>query len=140
MSAYEKVCDQMVADGIDFIDSNISLGVYDEDTDFDDIYDDMFVSDDVCGNGYSGHTLLNDADYMELIFDDDIVNSLAMDFGITINDFCNHCFGHGNEGRKWIDCIIRCYFLDLGDVRPKLQDYWNERQDDMQQLTEGEDW
>lgn len=107
---------QVLADAYEYIDEN--GGSYGAD-DFDEIYDDMFVSDSITGNG-SGSYTFNATQAREnikdVIFDDEFLWYLR-DFGENIVDL----FQQGAEG---IDVSARCFALSA--VSSQIEDYFND--------------
>ena len=100
--------------GKDFIDENLNW--YDN---FDDMADEMFVSDMVTGNA-SGSFTCNTAqaaeNVAEAIWDDDVRDSFAM-MGV---DFSSECF----QDPESCDVAIRCAVLP--HCLSELEDYYYE--------------
>lgn len=118
MSAYDDYYDEILSDAKDYIDTNIMIGAWDADTDIEDIYDDMFCSDDVCGNG---HKPQNDATMFSFLVDDD--GWMFSEFGVDGRTLQEKLWGKHNDGRRWLDATIRCYLL--GQVMPDIEKYWD---------------
>ena len=107
---------QVLADAQDYIDNN--GGSYGAD-DFDEIYDDMFVSDAVTGNGSGSYTFSTSVacdNVKDVIFDDEFLWYLR-DFGENIADL----FQQGAEG---IDVSARCFALSA--VSSQVEDYFDD--------------
>ena len=86
-------------------------GTFDADTDFDDAYDEMFVSDAVTGNA-SGSYYFNSAKSREavkdVIFDEDVIGEFD-NFGMDVSDYLKRGDAEG------LDVCVRC--IALGYVR-----------------------
>ena len=107
---------QVLADAQDYIDNY--GGSYGAD-DFDEIYDDMFVSDGVTGNGsgsYTFSTSVASDNIKDVIFDDEFLWYLR-DFGKDIADLFQ-------QGPEAIDVSARCFALSA--VSSDVEDYFND--------------
>lgn len=107
---------QVLADAYDYIDNN--GGSYGAD-DFDEIYDDMFVSDSVTGNGsgsYTFSTVQSRENIKDVIFDDEFLWYLR-DFGENIADLFE-------QGKEAIDVSARCFALSA--VSSEIEDYFDD--------------
>lgn len=107
---------QVLADAYDYIDNY--GGSYGAD-DFEKIYDDMFVSDSITGNGsgsYTFSTVQARENIKDVIFDDEFLWYLR-DFGENIADL----FEQGAEG---IDVSARCFALSA--VSSEIEDYFDD--------------
>ena len=109
----ERAIDYMFSDGI----------VQDQNMDFDDVYDALFIDDAVTGNG-SGSYFFNVADAREClkdaIFDEDI-RQLIRDYD---KDFD---YGYYLDHPESLDVIIRC--LMLGEASACLEKYFDMQYD-----------
>lgn len=95
-------------------------GTFDADTDFDDAYDEMFVSDAVTGNA-SGSYYFNAAKAQEavkdIIFDFDVIGELE-DLGVDVSD-------HLKQGdAEGLDVCVR--YVALGYVRQDIEREFDE--------------
>lgn len=95
-------------------------GTFDADTDFDDAYDEMFVSDAVTGNA-SGSYYFNAAKAREavkdVIFDEDVIGELNC-LGVDVSD-------HLKQGdAEGLDVCVRC--VTLGYVRQDIEREFDE--------------
>lgn len=95
-------------------------GTFDANTDFDDAYDEMFVSDAVTGNA-SGSYYFNSAKakgaIKDVIFDEDVIGELE-DLGVDVSD---HLKRGDAEG---LDVCVRC--IALGYVRQDIEREFDE--------------
>lgn len=121
VSLYNEYYAEVLEDGKKFIKSLVDDGTYTNDTDFDEIYDDMFTSDEVCRNASQYNTDWNDH-IDEVIFDKEIMDGLKYDFDFGVYGM-TEILGKGNHGRSYLDCTVRCWML--GNVSPELEDYFN---------------
>ena len=96
-------------------------GTFDANTDFDDAYDKMFVSDGVTGNA-SGSYYFNAAKAREavkdVIFDADVVEELE-GLGVDVSDYLKQGDAEG------LDVCIRCIALGYvqWDVEREFDEY-----------------
>ena len=107
---------QVLADAQDYIDNY--GGSYGAD-DFDEIYDDMFVSDAVTGNGSGSYTFsasVASDNIKDVIFDDEFLWYLR-DFGENIADLFQ-------QGPEAIDVSARVFALSA--VSSDVEDYFND--------------
>lgn len=107
---------QAVKDDIrQWIDDNVEPGTYKSRDDMDSgIYDDLFVDDQVTGNG-SGSYWFNRADAEKVLYDGlDYLGDAIDEYGST------DCL---REGAEACDVTIRCYLLGecLSDVLDDLE-------------------
>lgn len=121
-------------DAKSFIDYNVSDGTYNADTDWDEVYDDMFGSDEVCGNAsYAGHpdcflvTYAPDCEKIAHMFTDERIRELLEDdYGAEVPwyDFV----GRGQDGITKMDAWIRTAML--GHLNDDLYKYFEQVQKD----------
>lgn len=107
---------QVLADAYDYIDE--CGGNYGAD-DFDAIYDDMFVSDSVTGNGsgsYTFSTVQARENIKDVIFDDEFLWYLR-DFGENIADLFQ-------QGEEAIDVSARVFALSA--MSSEIEDYFDD--------------
>lgn len=96
-----------------WIEENISIE--DNDVDYDDIYESLWIEDSVTGNG-SGSYTFNREEAKEYVVDN---MELCQD---ALREFCTPAEEIGNrflnEDWEWLDVTIRCYLLGqlLGEV------------------------
>lgn len=109
-------------DAKNFIVANFEDGTYDGDTDWSDVFDDMYDSDDVTGNASSaGHpdcflvTYEPDGEKIANMFaDEDIREILESEYGDEVPWY--EFVGHGQEGITKFDAWIRIAMLcELND-------------------------
>lgn len=122
-------------DAKNFIDYNISDGTYNADTDWDEVYDDMFDSNEVCGNAsFAGHPdcflVTYEPDYEKIAFmftDESIRELLEDDYGTEVPwyDFV----GRGQDGITKMDAWIRTAML--GQLNDELYNYFKNAQENI---------
>ena len=122
-------------DAKNFIDYNISDGTYNADTDWDEVYDDMFDSNEVCGNAsYAGHpdcflvTYAPDCEKIGHMFTDERIRELLEDdYGDEVPwyDFV----GRGQDGIIKMDAWIRTAML--GQLNDELYNYFKNAQENI---------
>lgn len=109
-------------DAKNFIVANFEDGTYDGDTDWSEVFDDMYYSDDVTGNASSaGHpdcflvTYEPDGEKIANMFaDEDIREMLESEYGDEVPWY--EFVGHGQEGITKFDAWIRIAMLcELND-------------------------
>lgn len=121
-------------DAKDFIVTNFEDGTYNSDTEWEEVYDDMFDSDDVCGNASpAGHpdcplvTYAPDCEKIANMFaDNDIRATIEDDYGSEVP--WDEFVGHGQEGITKFDTWIRIAML--AEVNENLWKYFNQVQKD----------
>lgn len=121
-------------DAKNFIFANFENGTYNVDTEWEEVYDDMFKSDDVCGNASSaGHpdcflvTYAPDYEMIANMFaDEDIRELLEDDYGIEVPWY--EFVGHGQDGITKMDVWIRTAML--GQLNDELYKYFEQVQKD----------
>ena len=112
---YDDYCKEVLARGKEFIDENIESYNH-----FDSLLDDMFVSDDVTGNGSGSYTFdarLAQENVKDAIFDKDIIlmfQDSSVDIASTLM-----------AGAEALDATIRS--LVLYDIAYRLEDYSDEQ-------------
>lgn len=122
-------------DAKNFIDYNISDGTYNADTDWDEVYDDMLCSNEVCGNAsYAGHpdcflvTYAPDCEKIAHMFTDESIRELLEDdYGAEVPwyDFV----GRGQDGIIKMDAWIRTAML--GQLDDELYNYFKNAQENI---------
>lgn len=122
-------------DAKNFIDYNISDGTYNADTDWDEVYDDMFDSDEVCGNASpAGHpdcflvTYAPDYEKIAHMFTDESIRELLEDdYGTEVPwyDFV----GREQDGITKMDVWIRTAML--GQLNDELYNYFKNAQENI---------
>lgn len=112
---YDDYYKDVLARGKEFIDENFESYNH-----FDSLLDDMFISDDVTGNGSGSYTFdarLAQENVKDAIFDKDIVFM----FQDSSTDIASTLLA----GAEALDVTIRS--LILYDVAHKLEDYYDEQ-------------
>lgn len=115
----------VISDAEDVIAEYFDNGTYDEETDFNDVYDNLFVDDTVTGNA-SGSYFFNAAKAREAvadaIWDDKILDALS-EIGISGDRIAQYLRDNDAES---LDVCIRCAIL--GDVCGEIADYFHDCQ------------
>ena len=131
---YNSYYNMVGDDAKSFIDYNISDGTYNADTDWDEVYDDMFTSDEVCGNASpAGHpdcflmTYAPDYEKIARMFTDESIRELLEDdYGMEVPWY--EFAGHGQDGITKLDAWIRTAML--GQLNDDLYKYFEQVQKD----------
>lgn len=94
---------------------------YLKDKESEEIFDDLFLSDSVTGNGsgsYTFSTYQAQQNISELIFDDDFIDELEGNFGGNLGDLLK-------RGAEAVDVTARClalYYVDIDEILEELKD------------------
>lgn len=134
--AYLSFKNMVEDDAKNFIVANFEDGTYDGDTDWSEVFDDMYYSDDVTGNASSaGHPdcflvtykFKPDCEEIANMFaDEDIRTTLEYTYGDEVP--WNEFIGHGQDGITKFDTWIRIAMLcELND---DLYKYFEQVQND----------
>lgn len=121
-------------DAKNFIVANFENGTYNADTDWEEVRDDMFTSDEVCGNAsFAGHhdcflvTYEPDSEKIANMFvDEEIRELLEDDYGMEVPWY--EFAGHGQNGITKLDAWIRTAML--GQLNDDLYKYFEQVQKD----------
>lgn len=107
---FEDACDFME----DYLDEETASQEYEE------VYEEMWATDEVCGNGADGH----DHIYYEIVkaalFDEYIMGEIEAEFGQL--DY-GKIIGQEMDGIIYLDATIRCWML--GQLGGRLEPLWN---------------
>ena len=121
---YNDYYQQVKNDAIAAIDEQFDCGYWDGDTEWDVVYDNIFVDDAVTGNG-SGSYFFNAAKAREAvadaIWDEKILNALS-EIGIDSDRIADYLRDNDAES---LDVCIRCAML--GEVYGEIEDYFSDR-------------
>lgn len=121
---YNDYCQQVKNDAIAAIDEQFGCGYWDSDTEWDVVYDNIFVDDAVTGNG-SGSYFFNGAKAREAvadaIWDEKILDALS-EIGISGDRIAEYLRDNDAES---LDVCIRCAMLD--EVYGEIEDYFSDR-------------
>lgn len=121
---YNDYYQQVKNDAIAAIDEQFDCGYWDGDTEWDVVYDNIFVDDAVTGNG-SGSYFFNAAKAREAvadaIWDEKILNALS-EIGISGDRIVQYLRDNDAES---LDVCIRCAML--GEVYGEIEDYFSDR-------------
>lgn len=119
---YAEYLDAVVLDAESVIDEMFANGtIQDQNMDFDDVYDELWIDDSVTGNG-SGSYFFNSADARECLQDaifDENIRRLVNDYSDNFD--WNYYLNHPES----LDVIIRC--LMLGEASGRLENYFDEQ-------------
>lgn len=121
---YNDYYQQVKNDAIAAIDEQFDYGYWDGDTQWDVVYDNLFVDDAVTGNG-SGSYFFNAAKAREAvadaIWDDKILDALS-EIGISGDRIAQYLRDNDAES---LDVCIRCAML--GEVYGEIEEHFSDR-------------
>lgn len=121
---YNDYYQQVKNDAIAAIDEQFDCGYWDGDTEWDVVYDNIFVDDAVTGNG-SGSYFFNAAKAREAvadaIWDEKILNALS-DIGVNGDEIAQYLRDNDAES---LDVCIRCAML--GEVYGEVEEHFSDR-------------
>lgn len=121
---YNDYYQQVKNDAIDAIDEQFDCGYWDGDTQWDVVYDNLFVDDAVTGNGGSSY-FFNAAKAREAvadaIWDDKILDALS-EIGISGDRIAQYLRDNDAES---LDVCIRCAMLS--EVYGEIEGYFSDR-------------
>ena len=108
---WETIKSDVLRDAKQYIDDDVEYFA-DEDFDEDNLYDDLFITDQVCGNGsYRHQPMFSDEFLAKCLFDEDVMNTLRNDFGVTDDELGQRIIGQGIDGKEYLDASLRCVAL-----------------------------
>lgn len=121
---YNDYYQQVKNDAIAFIDEQFDCGYWDGDTQWDVVYDNLFVDDAVTGNG-SGSYFFNAAKAREAvadaIWDEKILDALS-EIGISGDRIAQYLRDNDAES---LDVCIRCAMLS--EVYGEIEEHFSDR-------------
>lgn len=121
---YNDYYQQVKNDAIEAIDEQFDCGYWDGDTQWDVVYDNLFVDDAVTGNG-SGSYFFNAAKAREAvadaIWDDKILDTLS-EIGISGDRIAQYLRDNDAES---LDVCIRCAMLS--EVYGEIEEHFSDR-------------
>lgn len=121
---YNDYYQQVKNDAIEAIDEQFDCGYWDSDTQWDVVYDNLFVDDAVTGNG-SGSYFFNAAKAREAvadaIWDDKILDALS-EIGISGDRIAQYLRDNDAES---LDVCIRCAMLS--EVYGEIEEHFSDR-------------
>lgn len=121
---YNDYYQQVKNDAIATIDEQFDCGYWDGDTEWDVVYDNLFVDDGVTGNG-SGSYFFNAAKAREAvadaIWDEKILDALS-EIGVDDSQIAQYLRDGDAES---LDVCIRCAML--GEVYGEIEEYFSDR-------------
>lgn len=121
---YNDYYQQVKNDAIAAIDEQFNYGYWDGDTQWDVVYDNLFVDDAVTGNG-SGSYFFNAAKAREAvadaIWDDKILDTLS-EIGISGDRIAQYLRDNDAES---LDVCIRCAMLS--EVYGEIEEHFSDR-------------
>lgn len=117
-SFYDHYWTEVFEDACDFMESYL-----DEDTafqEYEEVYDKMWATDEVCGNGYEGYPRIYHEMVAGAVFDQELMDGVRDNFGeLEAANF----IGKGIDGITYIDASIRCFML--GELGHRLEPLWD---------------
>lgn len=121
---YNDYRKQVLNDAIAAIDEQFDYGYWDGDTQWDVVYDNLFVDDGVTGNG-SGSYFFNAAKAREAvadaIWDEKILDALS-EIGVDGDQIAQYLRDNDTES---LDVCIRCAML--GEVYGEIEEHFSDR-------------
>ena len=121
---YNDYYQQVKNDAIAAIDEQFDCGYWNGDTEWDVVYDNLFVDDGVTGNG-SGSYFFNAAKAREAVADaiwDEKILDVLSEFGISGDRIAQYLRDNDAES---LDVCIRCAML--GEVYGEIEGYFSDR-------------
>lgn len=121
---FKQYTEQVRNDAIEHIDFEVECGRWTKDTNFDDVYEELFTADGVTGNGSGSYTFNRfkaQENIADAIFDDEIISAFE-GAGTSLYDLLK------NDDPEGIDVIIRCHVLS--NLYGELEDYFWDLTDD----------
>lgn len=122
---YDDYCKAVISDAEDVIAENFDNGYYNAETDFEDVYDYLFVDDAVTGNtsgSYTFNAYQAKENVKDAMFDNYVLAALE-NMGISKRDVVSYIY---NQEYETLDVCIRCAIL--GDVYGDIEAYFNDCQ------------
>ena len=121
---YNDYYEQVKSDAIDAIDEQFDSGYWDADTQWDVVYDNLFVDDGVTGNA-SGSYTFNAAkarkNVADAIWDEKILDALS-EISIDGDEIAQYLYDNNAES---LDVCIRCAML--GEVYSEIEGHFFDR-------------
>ena len=121
---YNDYRKQVFNDAIAAIDEQFDCGYWDGDTEWDVVYDNLFVDDGVTGNG-SGSYFFNASKAREAVADaiwDKKILDVLSEFGISGDRIAQYLRDNDAES---LDVCIRCAML--GEVYSEIEEHFSDR-------------
>ena len=126
---YEEYCQSVLSDAEDVIAGNFDDGYYDAETDFAEVFDELFI--DVTGNANGSYTFdANEAkEYVkDTLYDANILAALE-NMGVDKEEVFSQIL---NKNYETLDVLIRCAVLSSGIYRD-AEAYFNTCQSDCEE-------
>lgn len=123
---YEEYCKAVLSDAEDAIAENFDNGWYDAETDFANVYDELFVNDAVTGNASGSYTFnayKAEENVKDALFDDDILAALE-NMGVDKEEVFSQVL---NKDYEILDVMIRCAVLSC-ELYSDVEAYFNDCQ------------
>ena len=126
---YDEYCKSVLSDAEDVIAGNFDDGYYDAETDFAEVFDELFI--DVTGNANGSYTFdANEAkEYIkDALYDDKILAALE-NMGVDKEEVFSQIL---NKDYELLDVLIRCAVLSSGIYRD-VEAYFNNCQSECEE-------
>ena len=127
---YNDYYQQVKNDAIDVIDEQFDCGYWDADTQWDVVYDNLFVDDGVTGNG-SGSYFFNAAKAREAvadaIWDEKMLYALS-EFGVSGDKIAQYLRDGDAEA---LDVTIRCAMLS--EAYSEIEKHFSDRKSELEE-------
>lgn len=123
---YEEYCKAVLSDAEDAIAENFDNGWYDAETDFANVYDELFVNDAVTGNASGSYTFnayQAKENVKDALFDDYILAALE-NMGVDKEEVFSQVL---NKNYEILDVMIRCAVLSC-ELYSDIEAYFNDCQ------------
>lgn len=127
---YNDYYEQVKNDAVAAIDEQFDCGYWDADTEWNEVYDQLFLDDAVTGNGSGSYTFNAAAareNVADAIWDDKILNVLE-EIGCGAEQLADYLRNNDPES---IDVCIRCAML--GEVCGEIEDYFSDRKSELEE-------
>ena len=115
---YDWYWTDVFEDACDFMDDYLDEETADQE--YEEVFDTMWATDEVCGNGVDGHDHIYDEKVKAALFDEYIMGDIEAEFGKLDYD---RIVGKGMDGIIYLDATIRCWML--GQLGERLEPLWN---------------
>ena len=113
-----------------YLKENWEEGKRIEDEDRDQLHDDMWVADEVTGNGSGSYT------FNSFKAEENVCHNLDL-LGEALDEFCiDSATLREQMSGEWADVTIRCYLL--GQIEREIFDEWNAKIDEAEEEKEEE--
>lgn len=117
-SIYNYYWTEVFDEACDFMEEYLDAETADKD--YEEVYEAMWATDEVCGNGVDGYPSIYDEMVRDAVFHEHIISEIEGAFGKLDYD---RIVGKGWDGIIYLDASIRCWML--GELTERLEPLWN---------------